>query len=133
MSDEGKSRAELLQELECVAQSYFQTRTVEAEFNDFEKQFKGLFENTPVGIYRTTPDGRIIMVNPAIIRMLGYSSFEELSQLDVEKVGFAPGYPRSTFKELIERDGKVIGFESAWIKRDGTIVISYRKCKSHPR
>jgi len=85
--------------------------------------FKELFDNMPVGVYRTTPDGRIIMANPAIIQMLGYLSFEELSKRDLEKGGYEPEYPRSAFKDLIEKEGKVAGLESAWIRHDGTTLF----------
>lgn len=88
-----------------------------------EEQFRNLFENAVLGVYRTTPDGRILMANPALVHMLEYSSFEELSQLNLEEEGFEPEYPRSVFKERIERDGQIIGLESAWIRRDGTTLF----------
>jgi len=52
--------------------------------------------------------------------MLGYSSFEELAQRNLEEYGFDQTYPRSVFKQRLENEGKVIGLESVWIKRDGT-------------
>jgi len=121
--DEDKTKAELLQELETLRRRISELEQAEPRLKDSEKQFKELFENTPVGIYRTTPDGRIIMANPALIRMLGYSSFEELSQRDLEKEGFAPGHPRSAFIDRIEREGKVVRLESAWVRRDGTTLF----------
>jgi PAS domain S-box-containing protein len=84
-----------------------------------EKQFREIFENTAVGMYRTTPDGKILMANPALVHMLGYSSFKELSQRNLEEKGFEPQYQRSTFKEEIERKGRIISSESTWIRRDG--------------
>ncbi len=85
-----------------------------------EERFRHIFENALVGIYRTTPDGRILMANPAVIKMLGYSSFEQLAKINLEKEGFEPTYPRSFFKEEIEKDDSVRGLEYIWIKRDGT-------------
>jgi len=87
---------------------------------DVEERFRHIFENALVGIYRTTPDGRILMANPALIKMLGYSSFEQLAKLNLEKEGFEPTCPRSFFKEKIEKDGSVRGLEYIWLKRDGT-------------
>jgi len=84
-----------------------------------EKRYRNLFQNTHVGVYRTTPEGRILMANPALVRMLGYESFQELAERDLEKQGFAPQYSRKRFKELVERPGGVSGFESAWITKDG--------------
>jgi len=88
-----------------------------------EAQFKDFFENTAVGFYRTRPDGRILVANPALVRMLGYSSFEELAQRNLEKEGYEPQYSRSEFKERIEKEGRVVGLESAWAKRDGTALF----------
>ncbi|NIP23132.1 MAG: PAS domain S-box protein [Phycisphaerae bacterium] len=84
-----------------------------------EKRFRDIFENTAVGIYRTTPDGRVLMANPALVNMLGYSSFEELSRRDLEEEGFEPQYLRSRFKEKIERKGRIDSWESVWITREG--------------
>ncbi|HDR06906.1 MAG TPA: PAS domain S-box protein, partial [Candidatus Coatesbacteria bacterium] len=73
-----------------------------------------------IGLYRTTPDGRILAANPALVRMLGFRSFRELSRRNLEKKGYEPQEPRARFKELLEREGAVRGLESVWLKRDGT-------------
>ena len=88
-----------------------------------EERFKGIFENSLVGIFRTTPDGRILMVNPAIVKMLGYESFEELSKVNLQEDGFAPEHPRSEFIRQIEEEDKVTGFESVWCKKDGSTLF----------
>jgi protein-histidine pros-kinase len=89
-----------------------------------EEEYKNLFDNIPLGLYRMTPDGRILMANPALIRMLGCSSFEELASHNLENnEGFGPTYLRSQFKEIIEREGEIRGLESAWIKCDGTVIF----------
>jgi PAS domain S-box-containing protein len=87
-----------------------------------EARYRTLFENAQVGIYRTTPDGRILVANPALIQMLGYSSFDELATLNLGQADYAPDHPRSRFKELIEREGEVRGLDSMWTKRDGSVV-----------
>ena len=88
-----------------------------------EERFRGIFENAAIGLYRTTPDGRILIANPALLRMLGYSSLDELAQRNLEEGGYEPGYARSAFKQRIESAGLVIGLESAWIRKDGTTLF----------
>lgn len=88
-----------------------------------EEQFRSIFENAVLGLYRTAPDGRILLANPALVRMLGYSCFEELAECNVEKNGYQPSYSRAAFKRLIELQGQVVGLESAWTKRDGTALF----------
>ncbi len=87
-----------------------------------EERFRHLYEHATIGLYRTTPDGRILMANPAAVEMLGYDSFEELAERDLENTGYEPGYPRSIFKEAIEKHGEVHGLESAWKRRDGSTI-----------
>ena len=76
-----------------------------------------------MGIYRTTPDGRIIMANPALVNMLGYETFEELAQRDLTQDGFEPEYPREVFQRRLRRDGIISGLESAWKRKDGSTIF----------
>lgn len=62
------------------------------------------------------------MANPTIVKMLGYSSFEELASRDLSKDGFEPDYSREMFQRIIESEGEIIGLESAWTRRDGTVL-----------
>ncbi|MBI5324312.1 MAG: response regulator [Ignavibacteriae bacterium] len=88
--------------------------------NDF--QYKILFDNSTIGLYRTTPDGKILLANQVLINMLGFSTFRELSHRDLESFGFEPSYPRDYFKNIISKDGEVRGFESAWKRNDGSVL-----------
>jgi PAS domain S-box-containing protein len=88
-----------------------------------EERFRSLFENSTMGLYRTTPEGRILLANPTLIRMLGYESFEELGRRNLEEDGFEASSPRSDFKERIEQEGEIRGLESAWKRPDGTTVF----------
>jgi PAS domain S-box-containing protein len=97
-------------------------KRAEQDLKASEERFRSLYENTTIGIYRTTPDGRILLANPALVRMLGYSSFEELAERNLNHAGFEPGYERCEFKERIERDGAVGGLESVWKRKDGTVM-----------
>ncbi len=64
------------------------------------------------------------MANPALLRMLGYDSFEELARRNLEtEQAYEPDYPRLIFKEKIEREGVVQGLESAWRRTDGTTLF----------
>jgi PAS domain S-box-containing protein len=88
-----------------------------------EEHFRSLFENSTVGIYRTTPDGKILLANPTLVKLLGFSSFEELSVRNIEKEGFAPSYERTRFLDMMSRKGEVNGMEAAWTRKDGTTLF----------
>lgn len=85
-------------------------------------KFKSLIDNCAIGLYRTTPDGEILMANPVLCNLLGYEGFDELSKRNLEKDGFGPNYSRKEFKKNLERKGEIKGFESEWIKKDGTFL-----------
>ena len=92
----------------------------EESLRNAEERFRTIFENTIVGLYRTTPDGRILLANPALVKMMGCRSFKELAKFNVEKNGFDPSTPRSIFKERIKKEGRTIGLEFVWRRPDGT-------------
>ncbi len=88
-----------------------------------EARFRSMYENSSIGLYRTTPDGTIILANPTLVKKLGYSTFEELATRNLEKEGFEPSYERKQFIEQIEISGEIKGLETAWTRRDGSIVF----------
>ncbi|MGA2172279.1 MAG: PAS domain S-box protein [Sedimentisphaerales bacterium] len=112
--------ADLAGAVEKLQKEIAERKHAEESFRRAEERFRTIFENTAVGLYRTTPNGRILLANPALVKMMGYTSFEELAQLNLEKQGLDPSTPRSIFKQRIEKEGSVVGLESIWIRRDGT-------------
>ena len=97
-------------------------KIAEEKLKQSERDFRSLFENSTLGLYRTTPDGRILLANPTIIKMLGYTSFEELASRNLEENGFELSYPRQMFIEKIEQEGEVRGLEAAWKRKDGSTL-----------
>ena len=56
-----------------------------------EFRYRTLFENMIDGIYRSTPEGKFVEVNPAMVKMFGYSSEQEMLNIDIKKeLYFAP-------------------------------------------
>ena len=94
----------------------------EQALQESEARYRNLFENVPIGIYRTTPGGRILMANPALVQMLGYSSFEELATRNLEHEGFDPSYDRREFRAALEGGGEIKGCEALWRRRDGARI-----------
>jgi PAS domain S-box-containing protein len=95
----------------------------EAALRESEERFRSLYENVTIGIYRTTLDGQILLANPAMVSMLGFDTFEQLAQRNLLQEGYEPDYPRSKFLKTIENDGKIIGLESAWNRKDGKALF----------
>ena len=95
----------------------------EVALQESEQRFRSLYNNATIGLYRTTPDGHILMANPAAVRLLGFESFNELAQRNLEEDGFEPDYLRQEFREKLEREGKVVGLESVWTRKDGKPIF----------
>jgi len=111
--------ADLAAAVEKLQKEIAERKHAEESLRNAEQRFRTIFENTMVGLYRTTPRGRILLANPALIKMMGCKSFKELAKFNVEKKGFDPSIPRSIFKQQIEKEGKVAGLESIWLRPDG--------------
>jgi PAS domain S-box-containing protein len=88
-----------------------------------ELRFRTLYEYAKIGLYRTTPDGTILLANRALIKMLGYPSFEKLAEKNLEKDGFEPSYQRKEFLEMIEKNGEINNLESVWFRQDGSALF----------
>jgi PAS domain S-box-containing protein len=97
-----------------------QRSRAEERLRESEERFRTLYENAPIGLYRAAPDGAILLANPALVRMLGFSSTDQLMMTDLSADGFAPSYPRNQFMEHIKTNGTVAGLEAVWTRRDGT-------------
>jgi PAS domain S-box-containing protein len=102
-----------------------QQRT-EAALRASEEEFRRLVDASPIGIYRTTPDGRVLMANPAAVRLAGCGSFAELAAHNLEERGSHAGYDRAEFKRRLEEDGEVRGLESIW-RRAGKHPVYVRE------
>lgn len=96
----------------------------EAALLKAEKKYRNIFENAVEGIYQTTPDGKYVTANPALARMFGYSSPEELISTVTDlnsRFYVAPGR-REDFKRIMEIHGAVTGFESEIYRKDGSTM-----------
>ncbi|MCX7643535.1 MAG: GAF domain-containing protein, partial [Armatimonadetes bacterium] len=83
-------------------------QAIERQFEQ-ERQFRELVENATVGIYRSTPEGQLLMVNPALARMFGYDSPEEMmaSITDLSTQAYADPSYREDFKRMVAEQGFV--------------------------
>lgn len=105
-------------------------RKAEQALRKSEEQFRSLFENAPVGLYRSGREGRFLMANPALLRMLGYDSFEELAALDIHcELCVSQAY-RAHFTECLERFGMVDETEVQWRRRDGKAIFVRESAKA---
>jgi len=86
-----------------------------------EHQYRTFVNNMPLGVFRSTPDpgGKLIAVNPALARIGGYDSPDEIIGLPAAHFYSNPA-DRAAFSHLILAEGNVSGIELQLKKKDGT-------------
>ncbi|MHB8526218.1 MAG: PAS domain S-box protein [Candidatus Acidiferrales bacterium] len=89
-----------------------------------EERFRSIFENAVEGIYQSTPDGRFISVNPAMAKMFGYASPEEMIECinDIGTQLYIDSEQREEFKRAMEQFDVVERFETRVLQKDRTKI-----------
>ncbi|MBI2510160.1 MAG: PAS domain-containing protein, partial [Betaproteobacteria bacterium] len=86
--------------------------------------YRSIFEGAAEGILFSTLDGYLLAANPAVARMLGYGSPEEMVS-SVTNPGqrlYAEPDARRILVERVQRDGEVHGYETRGLRKDGTFL-----------
>ena len=111
------SQMELRRSLSALAQTSAEREQTETEYRD-------LFENAVEGLYRSTPEGGYLQVNPMMAQILGHGSPAELmaSITDIEHQLYVRPAQRQRFIRQIKAEGKVSDFEARVYCRNGGII-----------
>ncbi|QWG15361.1 PAS domain S-box protein [Bradyrhizobium sediminis] len=89
-----------------------------------EESYRKLFEGSVDGIYVTTPGGALLNANPALARMMGYDTPQDLIDgiSDVAEAVYVHPAARAEYQALMRRDGMVREFEYQVRARDGRVL-----------
>ena len=119
-----KSADGTIQEVVLIQEDITERLRAEEERGRAEENYRSIFENAVEGIFQTTADGKFLTANPALARMYGYDSPEDLlgkvSSI-AEQLYAEPGR-REEFGRLIQRDGFVQDFEMKISRGDGKVA-----------
>lgn len=107
-----------------VARNVTQRKRAEAALRQAEANYRSIFEHALEGIFQSSADGRFLSVNPALAKIYGYASPEELiaSLTDIEHQLYVEPHRRTEFVALIQNQDEVSGFESQIYRKDGSII-----------
>ena len=94
-----------------------------------EERFRTLYNDAVVGLYRTNSQGKILLANHALVKMLGFQSFNELAAINLNRSGVGTAYQRQKFIDQIEKEGEVKDLEAIWICRDGKEIFVRENAK----
>ncbi len=87
-----------------------------------EASFRSMIENAPYGIYRATAAGQLLRVNPALQKMLGYESADELLKMNLARdLYFEPDEHQRIIETLATRKS-FKDVEVEWKRKDGTLT-----------
>ena len=84
-------------------------------------RYLSLFESVPMGLYRSTPDGRCVEANSAMIKLLGYPDLAAIQATNLSDVYVDPA-DRQSLLELLEKSEVVIGFVTLLKCKDGSQI-----------
>lgn len=89
-----------------------------------EAKYRNIFEHALEGIFQTTPDGRFLSANPALARIMGYKSPEDLltSVTDLAAQIYVNPEDRDEFRQILHENGQVSDFETQLYRHNGTSI-----------
>ncbi|MFC1974959.1 ATP-binding protein [Chloroflexota bacterium] len=88
-----------------------------------EEKYRSIVENAMEGIFQSTPAGHFLSVNPAMARMYGYASPQEMMQsiTDISQQIYANSNERTNVQHRLETEGFVQDLETLDHRKDGTV------------
>jgi len=99
-------------------------KQAETALQQSEEKYRSIFENSPEGIFQSTPEGRFISVNPALARMYGYDSPEEMmaATVDIGRQIYVDAEERIRYLNILDEFGTVLNFEIQSRGKSGEVM-----------
>ncbi|MGC2887494.1 MAG: PAS domain S-box protein [Candidatus Acidiferrum sp.] len=110
------------EKLVIVNRDVSERKKAEELLRRLETGFRSVVEDAPYGIYRANMSGRFLQVNPALQKMLGYDSTEELLRRDLPSEIFLHSDEYKRLTELLARTEEIKDLEMEWKRKDGTPI-----------
>ncbi len=93
-------------------------KAAEQALSSSEQRYRSLFEGIPVALYRTSPEGKILDANPALVELLEFPDRESMLQMDVHDAYVDPR-GRDDMTGKLEVEGQLLGIEEQLRTYDG--------------
>ncbi len=113
-----------------VARDITQQKLLHSKLVEAEKKYRSIFDGAVEGMFQTSLEGRILTANPALARMLGFDSPDDLisSVANVNHQGWGDSLDRSRFEQQMEDQNAIVGFECRLQRKDGAIIWALVSC-----
>jgi PAS domain S-box-containing protein len=86
-----------------------------------EEKYRTLVSSVQEGVFISTPQGRFLDFNDAMMRMTGFENREELLAADIPSMMYANPADRERLKKLLQEHGTVADFEFEMRRNDGEV------------
>ncbi len=99
-----------------------QRRRAERALSEAEKKYRTIVDNAASGIYQLTPEGLYLACNPAMARILGYDSPEDVVMINANQAVYTDLRERADFRRDLERNGSISNYETQVYKANGDTI-----------
>ena len=121
-------KSSFIAEIDTLASSFNKmTRQLKQSFEAIriaEENYRSIFENALEGIFQSSPEGRFINVNPALAKIYGYDSPQEMID-SITNIGtqlYVDPEKRADFQAKIDQQDSITGFQYQCYCKDGSII-----------
>lgn len=121
LEEAGNREQEIAEKNRQLEEEIIERKRMEEALRSAEENYRSIFENAVEGIFQSTPEGRCLSANPAMAKIHGYASSEELlaEVTDIERQVYVNPKDREALRRLMEYEGFVKGFEYQVYRKDG--------------
>ena len=114
-------REQIRAQFQKLESNYAKLKSTQEALKKSEQHYRSLFNNLPIGIYRTTPDGLVLDVNPMLVKMFGYPDKKTLLAHPASDLYVEPE-DREKFKQIAGRQLSGSHFQFQMRCYDGTAI-----------
>lgn len=107
-----------------ISEDVTDIKRLEAARKESEERYRTIFENALEGIFQTMPDGKYVAVNPALARIYGYDSPDDMIAMVPNLAGhlYVDTGRRDEFIRLMQEQERVTSFEALVYRKDGSWI-----------
>ena len=116
-----KSDLDLLELVSYQISISLDRKTKEERIKESEERYRSLVTNLPVGVFRSTVEGKVLSVNPEMLKIYGYSTQEELLSVPAQNY-YSNKEARKIMLDTLDKYGVILEHETLENKKDGSKI-----------
>jgi PAS domain S-box-containing protein len=118
-----------------TARDFTERRRIEQTLRESEERYRSIFFDAPIGIFHSTLEGKLISVNPAFARMVGYDTpeqvIETVNTMSAAEILYEDAQSRPVLIEMLQREPGWHRTENRYRHRNGGVVVAQVTIRMH--